>query len=401
MPANLVVSGGEVADHVEPDLAATRQKEPPGCTQSLGMLAGKIAHDFNNLLVGIVGNTDLLLNGYERDPTELLRLIKVAAMNASNLTRQLLVYAGQERSMMRVARLPDIVIDSLALIEFARPRDVKIQTKIPDDLAPLDADHVQVQQILLNLLRNAIDAIQGKGLITVQAFMAPLTQSCLKHCQHARTAVPGEFVVLQIRDTGAGMDAQQIERIFEPFYTTKFNGRGLGLASVLGIVENHRGAIKVQSWPGQGTLFEIAFPVSTSCYRDRAVEEEDDTWQGSGPVLLVEDDDDVRNVMTGFLSLLGFQVTAVRNGTEGLAAYDGANPMFELVVMDWMMPGMPGERVLELLRARRDDLPVVVVSGLHAENLALGMDRVARVQKPMTFAVLRAAARSVIERQTS
>jgi PAS domain S-box-containing protein len=367
--------------------------------QSLGVLAGGIAHDFNNLLVSVLGNAELLLHSanVSEDLREPLTLIERAALNASDLTRQLLVYAGQGRATLGPVHVPRVIKESVELVRNTAPSGVEIRLQMSGDLPLVDADRGQLQQIVLNLVGNAIEALGEHGTIVIRARSGAIDADGLARFSHARTAVPGEFVVFQVQDNGTGIEASQLTHIFDPFFTTKFAGRGLGLASVLGIVQSHRGALRVQSSPREGTSFEIALPhARASSGSDTAQPLSEAEWKGSGPALVIDDDADVRTVLVRLLELLGFQVTAASSGEQGLALVGGADPPFGLVVLDWMMPGLSGEQVLRSLRAQNGVLAVVLVSGLRADSLASGDDpRLVSVQKPMTLAGLRSAVRAV------
>ena len=366
--------------------------------QSLGVLAGGIAHDFNNLLVSVLGNADLLLHAGDlsEEARESVGLIKRAARNASDLTRQLLVYAGQGHARLGPVLVTRILKESVELLRSATPSGIDVHVLTPGELPFVEGDRGQIQQIILNLVRNAVDAMGEQGLVIIRARSETIDADALSMFSHASAAVPGEFVVLQVQDTGPGIAASQISHIFDPFFTTKFAGRGLGLASVLGIVQGHRGALRVQSSVGEGTLFEIALPQAARLrYSETPAALREADWRGSGPALLIDDDDSVRDALEQLLGVLGFQVTAASSGEKGLALFDAADPPFQLVVLDWMMPGLAGSEVLAALRAQQADLPVVLVSGLRADTLALDDARAVRVQKPMTLAELRAAVRTV------
>jgi PAS domain S-box-containing protein len=367
-------------------------------TRSLGVLAGGIAHDFNNLLVSVLGNADFLLHGgaVSEDVRKSLGLIKRAARDASDLTRQLLAYAGQGHATMGPVRVSRVIQESLELLRSATPSGIDIHVLTPGELPFIVGDRGQIQQVIVNLVRNAIDSMGDAGLVIIRARSETIDADALARFSHTSAASPGEFVILQVQDTGSGIAANQLTHIFDPFFTTKFAGRGLGLASVLGIVQGHHGALRVRSSVGEGTLFELALPHAAprrdSDAPDALREAE---WTGSGPALLIDDDDSVRAALEQLLSVIGFQVTAARSGEEGLAFFGAADPRFQLVVLDWMMPGLGGPEVLAALRAQQADVPVVLVSGLLADTLALDDARVVRVQKPMTLAELRAAVRAV------
>jgi PAS domain S-box-containing protein len=363
--------------------------------ESLGLLAAGIAHDFNNLLVTVLGNAELLL--LERDVPdswrESLKLIKSAGHSAANLTRDLLMFAGHAELNLTAVKLPQIAASALALLQSRRPSGVRLESRLDHDLPAIEADPGQINQVLMNLVTNAAEAIDGRGDITVQARSEWLDAAALASFQQKRGAEPGHFVILQVQDSGLGIDAATIARIFDPFFSTKFTGRGLGLASVLGIVQRHRGALRVRTQPGQGTSFEIALRVAKHPAKAQLDIVCEADWVGSGPLLLIDDDDGVRNVLSQMLRSLGFDVTEAAGGRIGLELFE--RTPFPLVVLDWLMPGFSGEQVLKALHALDPALPVVLVSGYSAEDFESYGASVVRLQKPMTIAELRDALRAV------
>lgn len=367
--------------------------------ESLGLLAAGIAHDFNNLLVSVTGNAELLLlaPGLSPDAREPLTLIRRAGQHASDLTRQLLVFAGRGQLNMAAVDLPAVVAENLELLRTRLPAGVQLSTQVTVDLPFIEADRGQVNQVVMNLVTNAIEALEGAGAVKVHTWLENHDSDSLATFQHSSAAAPGSFVVLQVQDSGRGIPAATLARIFDPFFSTKFTGRGLGLASVLGIVQSHHGALRVRTQPGAGTSFEIAFPLATQrseSERPRLAPEA--TWKGSGRVLLVDDDDAVRRVVAKMLTWLGFEVTAANGGELGLELYRNGEPPFRLVVLDWIMPGFSGERVLKKLRELNPELPVILISGYSTEDLAAYDERVVCVQKPMTLAQMRTAVSSLL-----
>jgi PAS domain S-box-containing protein len=232
--------------------------------ESLGLLAAGIAHDFNNLLVIVLGNAELLLRT-ERIPDvwrSSLMMICSASRHAADLTRQLLVFASRGQLCLRKVDLSLVAAPSLELLRTQLPSGVQLDSQISCELPYIEADASQVRQVLINLITNAAEALDGEGTIVIRAFDAQLNGRALTDFQHRRGAEPGHFVVLRVQDSGKGMDGSTVNRIFDPFFSTKLTGRGLGLASVLGIVQAHRGALGVRSAPGDGTRFEVAFRVA-------------------------------------------------------------------------------------------------------------------------------------------
>jgi PAS domain S-box-containing protein len=368
--------------------------------ESLGLLAGGIAHDFNNLLVGVLATADLLLHkqGLPDDVRDSVGLIKRAARGASDLTRQMLVYAGQSHVVLEAVDLHGAIGASLELIHVSLPDFAAIRTELANDVPPIEADRGQVQQVVTNLVMNAVEALHdGTGTVVVRTQVKELDAQALARFPHATGAQPGRFVVLSVTDTGRGMDARTLARVFDPFFTTKFTGRGLGLASVLGIVHGHRGAIRTRSDPGQGTTFEVAWPVSPAAAQTKAASVPATEWQGSGRALVVDDDEVVLAAVARQLEFLGFEVVPARSGIEGIRLVQEATSPFAVVMLDRSMPGLSGDQVLALLQELAPELPVVLMSGGSVEGMNLTGKRVTFLPKPMTVAELASAVRQVIE----
>jgi PAS domain S-box-containing protein len=366
--------------------------------QSLGMLAAGIAHDFNNLLMSLLGNAELILKtpALPEALREPLSVIQRTGRDASELTRQLLMFAGKGRVETTPVDLSTLIGDCVELVRGRVDHGVEIRCELPAKLSPIAADRVHVQRLLINLLTNAVEAVDRSGLVELSAMMTALDARALAEYPYANGAHPGRFAIVHIADNGRGIDATTLAHIFDPFFSTKFTGRGLGLATVLGIVQSHCGAIRVHSLPGRGTSFDVALPLAEVApgleaqAHDSGVE-----WRGVGRVLVIDDDDDVRRVVEKMLNLLGFEVVAANGGEAGLAAFVGATKRFDLVVLDWLMPGMSGERVLAELRKLAAELPVILISGYSAERLPSDLPHVLRLQKPMTLDQLRDAIRSI------
>jgi PAS domain S-box-containing protein len=368
--------------------------------ESLGLLSAGIAHDFNNLLVSVLGNADVLLRTPKLPDGARhgLRLIKRASSQASDLTRQLLVFAGRGQVTPTAVSLPKLVAENMELLRTRVPAGVQLQAQLAGHVPEIAADCGQLNQLIINLITNAIEALDGPGAITVTTTAKRLDAEDLATFQHHHTASPGDYAVLQVRDSGPGIDEATLARMFDPFFSTKFTGRGLGLSSVLGIVQAHHGALGVRTALGAGTCFEIALPVASarhcrqpkSAARPRA-------WRASGRVLLIDDNDAVRNVMSKLLRVTGFDVSTASGGVSGLELYRKADPPFKLIVLDWTMPGFSGDQVLKALRAVAPEQPVLVVTGHSAESLALPDTHLACVQKPCTVLQLQAAISSLLD----
>jgi PAS domain S-box-containing protein len=362
--------------------------------ESVAMLAGGIAHDFNNLLVGIIGNAslaeDLLPPG--SPAAETIREVVKAGERAACLTREMLAYSGKGRFVVERVDLSKLVRDVTALFRSSVPNQVTLRLDLPDDLPPVEVDTAQVQQVVMNLVINAVQAIgDARGLISVGARLVDIDARAIAAEWGDAELRPGPHVRLEVRDNGCGMDEATKARMFDPFFTTKPAGRGLGLASVSGIVRGHKGAIKVESELGRGSLFSVLIPAARAGAvrppRERAA---DLQLAGQGRILVVDDEEIVRNMAGAALERLGYEVSSADSGPAAVAAL-AVEPLLDLAILDLSMPGMSGQETLARLRAARPDLRIVVSSGYgEAECRALFQDdRIAGfLQKPYTATAL-------------
>jgi len=351
--------------------------------------------------MGMLGNADLAqLDLPSTHPAQTcLGDIKTAARRAADLCKQLLAYAGMGRFRSEAVNLSALVREMTELLRVTVAR-AQLELALAPDLPSVDADPSQMQQIIMNLLTNAADAVGGSGTITV----ATGVQSCDRaylHSPYLNEDLPeGRYVYLEVSDNGCGMDGTTQHRLFDPFFTTKFVGRGLGLAAVLGIVRAHNGTIKVSSEPGRGSSFRVLLPASehpvASQEGEGAIGE---SWRGSGTVLVVDDEAAVRDVATRLLSRLGFQVLAAQSGSEALALLEKASEEVRLVLLDLSMPRMNGEQAFSQLHAMAPDLPVILTSGYNETEMArrfTGQGLAGFLQKPYALQDLARKVRDVL-----
>jgi len=292
--------------------------------ESLGLLAGGIAHDFNNLLAVILGYADLALGAAGTDPVmqDTLDRLRGASLQARELTDQLLVYSGRGPNRQEVVDLSALVAQELAILEVAVGRKGQLRSELVDMDLRVSGDPGQLQQIVLNLVGNAGDALADpSGRIHVSTRAAQLDAETLDSCQiRSEGLVPGPVVQLQVRDTGGGMPPAVLARIFDPFFTTKPEGHGLGLAAVGGIVRSHGGALRVTSREGSGTEFTVWLPATQARAQAAPQAGSAESWRGRGHVLVADDEAAVREVTQALLEALGFTVHAVDSGDAVLAA---------------------------------------------------------------------------------
>jgi signal transduction histidine kinase/ActR/RegA family two-component response regulator len=369
--------------------------------ESLGVLAGGIAHDFNNLLVAIMGNAGLaLLDLPEDSPArESIVDVEIASRRAGELARQMLAYSGRSRSRIEPVELSDLVRELLTLLQVSIGKGVILRLQLPAEPIVVDADASQLRQVVMNLVINAADAIGDRsGTVTIRVGRLDATASELADAHPDAGLASGHYATLEVADTGIGMDRATQERIFDPFFTTKFTGRGLGLAAVLGIVRGHGGALRVYSEVGKGSTFRVSLPLSASSpVPDRATER---AWRGTGRVLVIDDDPMVRSVARRLLESFGLTVVDVGDGPPALEIVTADPSAFDAVLLDMTMPEMSGPEVFARLQDIRADLPVVLMSGYHEDELStdLGGRISGFVQKPFTPADLASRMRVALER---
>ena len=370
--------------------------------ESLGVLAGGVAHDFNNLLTGILGRVSLLRDEIGASPsTEHVDQIEHAAVQAAGLCRQMLAYSGKGRFMVRRLDLNDLVRESLALIQASISKSAAISVKLDPELPAVSADASQLRQVLMNLVVNASEAlVDGKGTISVATGCQRLSERELKQTLFTPDLPEGRYVSLEISDSGTGMGEDTRVRIFDPFYTTKFTGRGLGLPAVLGIVRGHRGAIKVESEPGRGTTLKLYFPaVEGAGERAPRPGTGAGRYRGTGTILIIDDEEIVRSVTGRILQSFGFKVVSAADGVEGLSLFRSHDDEIVAVLLDLTMPGLDGEAVFRELRAMRQNVPVLLMSGYNEQDAIprfAGKGLAGFLQKPFTVDQLTEKLRSIL-----
>jgi PAS domain S-box-containing protein len=370
--------------------------------ESIAMLAGGIAHEFNNLLTGIMGNASLI--GEELPPGSRaagrVDDLLASAERAAELTRQLLAYSGKGRYVPRHLDISEQVWSIAGLLQASLPGKVRLQLELPSGLPPIEADSDQIQQVVVALVMNAGEAIKnGQGAVTVKTAAADLDLSRIHDRFPGREIAPGPYVVLEVRDTGVGMDEFVKSRIFEPFFSTKFAGRGLGLAAVQGIVRGHGGAMEVESEPGSGATFRLFFPAAKGAGAS-GENGERRAAPAQGVILVADDEEIVRKVAKAALEKRGFQVVLAENGEIAVERFREAPSRFTAVLLDMAMPVMSGEEAMERIKSIRPDVPVIASSG-YSEAEALrrfGTGISGYIQKPYTAAKLAGAVASIAGR---
>ncbi len=368
--------------------------------ESLEVLAGGIAHDFNNILTSIVGNTELAMMSLDPQSPALanLQCVETSAARAADLAQQMLAYSGRGRFVVENVDLNRLLREMVKMLEVSISKKATIRLNLTSPLPAIQVDTTQIRQIVMNLVLNASDAIgDAHGVIELSTGSRSCDRAYLKEAWLDASIAEGEYVYLQVSDTGCGMDQGTMARIFDPFFTTKFTGRGLGMAAVHGIIRGHKGAIKVQSEPGKGSTFQVLFPAIQEPVTQPGGKGAAADWQGSGTVLLVDDEELVRQIGAGMLKTLGFDVLTACNGCEALEVYR-ARPDIDLVILDLTMPEMDGPETFEELCKMNRDVKVVLSSGYSASEVTkrfTGKGLAGFVQKPYRLSDLREVIRDL------
>ena len=370
--------------------------------EAVGRLAGGVAHDLNNLLVPIIGYGEILVDDPEiqEDPRESIQEMLGAGFRARDLVRQLLAFSRKQTLQFKPVGINSIIDNFEGFLRRTIPEDIEIKFNLGTDLPTMMADVGQVEQIIMNLTVNAVDAMKDGGTLCYETHSATLDED---YAASHQDVTPGEYVMLVISDTGMGMDHDTRERIFEPFYSTKGEkGTGLGLATVFGIVKQHDGHIWVYSEPGGGTMFKVYFPVSDKAPVAVKKDEQDaTTLSGTETILLVEDNEDVRRLANSILVRNGYNVLVASSGEEAQSITDENNNSIHLLLTDVVMPGINGRELHDQLKKKYPELKVVYMSGYTDDVIVhrgILDDGINFLQKPFTVRGLALKVRDVLDR---
>lgn len=363
--------------------AAVRQK-----LESLGVLAAGIAHDFNNLLGSILTNAELaetqLAAGYSA--VEEIQTIKTVALQAAEIVRELIVYAGQDQADFEPTDVSRLVEEMLHLLKVSISKRAMLKTELGKELPAVLVNPAQIRQILMNLIVNASESFGEKdGVINISSSLVAGYEEPVR-CGKVQLP-PGEYVQLQVSDTGCGISEAARVRIFDPFFTTKFAGRGLGLSVVQGIVRTRGGAIDVTSTPGQGTTFKILLPcASEQLRRDAGVTIPalgDQAAPTTGTVLFVEDEETLRVAVSKMLRKRGFSVIEAGDGRSAFNLLDSDNVKIDVLLLDMTLPGTPSNELIEEALRIRPDIRIILTSAYQRETVMRG------IQSPQIRAFIR------------
>jgi PAS domain S-box-containing protein len=370
--------------------------------ESLGILAGGIAHDFNNLLMAVLGNLDLALRKVSPvSPARAnLEQSAQAARRATDLTRQMLAYSGKGRFIVKAMDLSELVDENTHLFRASVARTATLDVRLDRSLPPIEADAGQVQQVIMNLITNASEAIGDmSGTITVATGVQECDAQCLKRSRIEDVPSAGRFVYLEVSDTGCGMNDQTQQRLFDPFFTTKAPGRGLGMSAILGIVRGHGGAIFVESAAGKGTTIRILFPAVAGTRAEHDVAtgaraREAAAPAMSGTVLVVDDEEIVRMVCKEMVESLGLQVLTAVDGRDAVDLFTKHADSISHVILDLSMPNMDGMAAFTELVRIKPGIKVILSSGFDEKDSLQrlpGPGPAGFIQKPYSLKNLRDA----------
>lgn len=358
--------------------------------ESLGTLAGGIAHDFNNLLVGIMGFTSLILAQADEksDIYSYAKKIEKSSLEANELARQMLHYSGKGIFQKEIVSLQEMINDNHNLFRICVSEFNQLSFKLEDNLPLVKVDTIQIQQLILNLVNNACEAINhDHGIITISLSKADV-DSHKKFTTLNDDFVPGPYLELRVTDNGSGIDKEIIEKVFDPFFSTKSAGRGLGLAVVQGIVAGHNGLINIESEPSNGTAFEIFLPI-----------EEDLALQSTNPVaiefnnstktvLICDDEEMVVDFSTNIFEQLGFKIIIARDGLESINKFEKYQNEIDLVLLDLTMPKIQGQVVFQLMLSIKPEIKIILSSGFNETEVFTnftGKNLSGFLQKPYTY----------------
>ncbi|HKI61661.1 MAG TPA: response regulator [Mariprofundaceae bacterium] len=373
--------------------------------ESLGVMAGGIAHDFNNLLAAIMGNAELAELELEASSKagKYLANVDAACEKAASLCKQLLAYAGKGEFLIKTIDLGDYLQGMGDLLRASLGKNVRLHVDIEPGLPPVLVDNAQFQQVILNFIVNASDAIgEGQGDIWLAASLVQMNRDTLYKYMNGAAMPEGPYVAVSVRDSGSGMDMNTLGKIFDPFFTTKKTGNGLGLSAILGIIQRHDGGIKVDSEPGKGSEFTVLIPLGGR----RKVTKEITTldaidMKGSGVVLLVDDEKSIRHLVGKMLMKIGFEVVCAENGVHGMEMFRTHQKDLVLVLLDMTMPRMGGVDAMRAMREINPNIPILLVSG-YSEQETHDLPESERpdgfVQKPFRFNALKKALLGVMQK---
>jgi PAS domain S-box-containing protein len=384
--------------------ALERQLEQSHRLESLGVLAGGIAHDFNNILSVIIGYCSLAMMEHSGDINDYLSNIEKAAVRAAELCRQMLAFAGKAQLVRSQVNIGELVDESVNMLKSSINKNVIITSTIASDIPCIATDPSQISQVVMNLIINASEAIgndQGEVIVSLTKTKIKSEPSEIDYL--GKIITPGWYACLEVTDNGCGMSDETSNRIFEPFYSTKFTGRGLGMSAILGIITVQGGAIQLFSQVGMGTTFKIYFSLQINedlVISTLKVTDQTELWHENCTILLVEDEKQVIDIAKNMLQKMGFRIIEATNGKEGLEKYQKYANDITLVMTDLGMPIMDGYTLFYELKRLDSSLPIIISSGFGDSDITSRIPRediASIVSKPYNFSQLQNVIKSVVE----
>jgi PAS domain S-box-containing protein len=374
--------------------------------ESVGRLAGGVAHDFNNLLTVIIGYCEMLLDDTKDNPAanSMVKGINRAAERAASLTQQLLAFSRKQIIQPKRLNINELIVNLEKMLRRLISEQIALITRLEAEPDIIKVDPAQLEQVLMNLAVNARDAMPGGGKLTIETSNIYLDDT---YCRLHSEVTPGDYVMLSITDTGCGMDEKTEENIFEPFFTTKEPGKGtgLGLSTVYGIVKQSGGHIGFYSQVNKGTTFNIYFPIETDIEAEEsgAIDQgtaEPKTVEGSESLLVVEDQDNLREMMVESLKLYGYNVHAAQDGTEALEICQKQNQSFDLLITDVVMPEMNGKELAEKIARQSPGIKTLYISGYAEDTIGdhnILLEGVSFLPKPFSPTALAQKVRHILD----
>ncbi|MCF3652155.1 CHASE domain-containing protein [Synoicihabitans lomoniglobus] len=391
--------------NLEQEKAATQRRALESQRfESMSVLAGGIAHEFNNILTAILGNAGLLRMEFNNseDTRSYLAQIEHSSKRAAELCNQMMTFSGRGEFELEAINLNDVVTKTVTLLRPQTAHTATTKLELGPALPPIEADLSQISQVIVGLLTNAYEALVDTGTITVTTRLVTLNASRIRQAVASPRIADGEFIELVISDTGCGIEASVLHRIWEPFYSTKFDGRGLGLAAALGVVNGHGGPVFAESTPGIGTSVTVCFPVSVRPFAPHFLSTPpfDQTGRSGHRILVVDDEFTIREITRGILTHRGYVVEVAEDGQKGLEAFTHREVKFDLVLLDMAMPVMEGHELLPKLRHVDPAIAVLAMSGYSEREVRnrFGKHPISGfLQKPFTMEKLAAAVADALD----
>ncbi len=379
--------------------------------ESLGLMAGGIAHDFNNLLSIIMGNNSLVLD--ELSPVsplrEYLNNVEIASQRAADLAQQMLAYSGKSQFVVENININELLLELTQMMEISISRTGSLELELGNDIPDIVGDVTQIRQVIMNLISNASEAsVENHAAIKVKSGYIwcdrnYLETTCGTELMRYDDPIPeGQYTFIEVEDSGSGMDQAILDRIFEPFFSTKFTGRGLGLAATLGIIRAHKGTLQVNSKRGCGTTFKVLFPagnLKTNRGRSIGKSSQEASWQGSGLVLLADDEMMVRKLTKTMLEKIGFEVITAENGLDAVRQFKKRADEISLVLLDLTMPVMNGQEAFQEIIALNPEAKVILCSGYSELDLNHNLEAgkfVGSLHKPFSIKEMRQLIKQVL-----